>query len=652
MFQLSDGAKWIWCNNNAQADEYGEFVDKFSYNGGKAVLKISADSNYAAYLNGELVAFGQYADFPHDKVYDEIDVTNYCRMGENRLAIIVWYYGVNTTLTYYLGKAALMYALLVQDGVCCQSDENTLSRMSRAYQNHRCKFITNQVGYSYTYDANKEDAWLTADVDGFTPAVVVEQTLPLRVRPCKRLELLAPVEGKQIKRLYDGGALYDLGGEEVGFLQMEFTSPYEQTLIISYGEHIDDGCVRRLIDGRDFSVVYRAKAGKNVFLNPFRRLGCAYLEVHAETPVDDMQIAIRPTAYPFTEKERPAGLTPFQNKLYDMCVRTLVLCAHEHYEDCPWREQALYAMDSRNQMLLGYYAFGEYEFARASLQLMSKDNREDGLLSCCYPQSMDFLIPSFSLHYFTSCREYMEYSGDVAFIGEIYPKLQSILAAFTDRIDADGLVPGFVDTECKAPAYVGGSRYFNFYEWREGLDGCGPEAKDGLPDLLMNTLLSMALQSMATMSARLGKDGSAYLAQAAALNEAIRRAYLGDDHLFYDFASHRTKSELGNSLAVLCGAAKEEELAVIEQFLLTDCDKTPITMSMHCFKYDALLKLNKANADYILDDIVKVYTPIMEYGTTTVWEDEGGMWSFGAAGSLCHGWSALPIYYYHTLLNQ
>lgn len=36
---------------------------------------------------------------------------------------------------------------------------------------------------------------------------------------------------------------------------------------------------------------------------------------------------------------------------------------HEHYEDYPWREQALYAFDSRNQALYGYYAFGNYDFA-------------------------------------------------------------------------------------------------------------------------------------------------------------------------------------------------------------------------------------------------------------------------------------------------
>ncbi len=35
MTSFADSAKWIWCNDHPQADEYGEFVDKFFFNGGE-----------------------------------------------------------------------------------------------------------------------------------------------------------------------------------------------------------------------------------------------------------------------------------------------------------------------------------------------------------------------------------------------------------------------------------------------------------------------------------------------------------------------------------------------------------------------------------------------------------------------------------------
>ena len=48
--------------------------------------------------------------------------------------------------------------------------------------------------------------------------------------------------------------------------------------------------------------------------------------------------------------------------------------------------------------------------------------------------------------------------------------------------------------------------------------------------------------------------------------------------------------------------------------------------------------------DYILNNIRTKYKMMLDYGSTTVWETEDILTH--AAGSLCHGWSALPVYYY------
>ena len=57
--------KWIWLEEEATPDSYGEFYDEFEYHGEEAELLISADSNYAFYLNGVFVNSGQYPDYPH-----------------------------------------------------------------------------------------------------------------------------------------------------------------------------------------------------------------------------------------------------------------------------------------------------------------------------------------------------------------------------------------------------------------------------------------------------------------------------------------------------------------------------------------------------------------------------------------------------------
>ncbi len=636
-------AAWIWSNSNPQQDEYGEFVDHFTYEKGTVTLRVSADSNYATYINGQLTAWGQYADFPYDKVYDEVDVTEFCQKGNNRIATIVWYCGSDNIFTYYPGKAGLLYELTCGNKVLCESNEATLSRMSKAYMNHRKQLISLQLGFGYGYDATKEDEWLTGELVDFTPSVSIQQELPLRIRPCKKLTLLPDAEGVKCKDISDTDVIYDLGREQVGVLSFKLTSPCKQEITISYGEHLVDGCVRRIIGPRDFSITYIAKEGENEFFNPFRRFGCRYLEVQSEHSISVEKMAIAPTMYVLEEKERPV-LTELQNKIYDMCVETLHLCMHEHYEDCPWREQSLYAMDSRNQMLCGYYAFGEYKFPRANLQLIAKDNRKDGLLSICYPMCMDLVIPSFSLHYITACREYMEYSGDKSFLSEIYPKLVSIVETFTKRI-TNGLIPPFA-----------GKNYWNFYEWRDGLDGGGPYCEDydfDTPDLLLNALLSIALQNMEIIADTLS-IANTYHEQATALNNRIYEVFWDKTTgICYNLPEHKAYSQLGNALAILCGAITGDEAKALCERVLTDPNMTPISLSMVCFMYDAWLKTDRDKyIPIILQEIEKTYMPMIEFGSTTVWETELGERDFENAGSLCHGWSALPIYYYHTLLNQ
>ena len=73
---MDNRSKWIWKRDLSGKDVYCDFVDSFDYSGGDVKVKISADSNYALYINGNFVESGQYGDYPHYKVYDEFDITH------------------------------------------------------------------------------------------------------------------------------------------------------------------------------------------------------------------------------------------------------------------------------------------------------------------------------------------------------------------------------------------------------------------------------------------------------------------------------------------------------------------------------------------------------------------------------------------------
>ena len=108
-------------------------------------------------------------------------------------------------------------------------------------------------------------------------------------------------------------------------------------------------------------------------------------------------------------------------------------------------------------------------------------------------------------------------------------------------------------------------------------------------------------------------------------------------------------SRLTNSLAILAGVCSADESRTIAERLVSDTSLVDASLSMRTFLYDALLAVDKSYASFVLSDIERVYTPMLKTGNNTVWETELGESDFDNAGSLCHGWSAIPIYYYNIL---
>ena len=630
-------SKWIWINEEKTDDLYGEFYTTFECQSQNAKIHISVDSDYTLFINGEFVDCGQYPDFPHYKVYDEIDLSKHCIKGENKLAIIVWHYGTYN-MSYYPGNPALKFEVYEDDNIIAYSDIHTMSRKSKAYKSGLKKIISSQLGYSFLYNSTCEDEWKNGVLVDFFQSCIVNQDLPLFKRTIKKLRI-EPMKKSTLIKSKDDYHLYDLGEEEVGFLTLKVSSNVEQKLTICYGEHIADGNVRRIIGQRDFSVEVVVKNGVTEYTNYFRRLGLRYLEVHFEKPIEIEYVSVLPCPYPLNKikKDFKHELT---NKIYDTSVRTLELCLHSHYEDCPWREQALYAMDSRNQMLCGYFSFGEYDFPRNNLYLMSKDNRSDGLLSICIPTYYGMTIPSFSLHYFLAVYEYTVYSKDVSLAKEVYPKLKSIISAFMGRMN-EGLV-GFFEGE---------KNYWNFYEWRDGLDG---KYRDGIlpkTEAALNCLFSLALQYFEKIC-KLINAAFEYTNLIDELNRNIYKTFFDKEKgLLRNRTDKEDYSELVNSLAILCNVVSGKEAENISSILASDNNLTKVSLSMKCFKYDALIETDKDKyKDYILNDIKGVYQMMLDAGATSFWETEEGEKDFADAGSLCHGWSAMPVYYYNILL--
>ena len=108
---------------------------------------------------------------------------------------------------------------------------------------------------------------------------------------------------------------------------------------------------------------------------------------------------------------------------------------------------------------------------------------------------------------------------------------------------------------------------------------------------------------------------------------------------------------LVSALAVLAGAASKEKSTAeaIVGCMKKENRMIAATLSSKGFVYDALLKADRSYGNFILDDIVRTYRPMLDAGATSFWETEIGADDFGGIGSLCHGWSAMPVYYFAKL---
>ncbi len=695
--QLFEHASWLWdASLNDAVNTYVDFFETFTVGKKAAAYKmyISADSNYAVYVNGTLAEFGQYADYESYKVYDTLDLTAFINEGENEIRVTVYTRGRNFS-TYRIGQPGVIYELYADEDLFIISSTETKTAQNPCYRAGAMEVVSGQLGFTYQYDATKEDAPVSRRA-----AQNVEKSKTLYPRPIKKLvtgeqqnallfaqgifmdtrkEGLDLAQNLQYaflstreqavlcghgENLYfphkDGISFHaehldscadgifltmDLGMESAGILSLDIDVPHDTEILIGWGEHLDDLRPRSWVGTRNFGLRYKAKAGRNTFDGPFLRLGLRYLQVHIYADKATVYYAgIRPTDYPLDHTPYFRCADHLHNKIYDVCVRTLEMCMHEHYEDCPWREQSLYSMDSRNQMLCGYYTFGEADFAKSSIRLMALSLREDGMLELCSPAVVSITIPSFTAIFITQLEEYLRYTGDLDFVKEMMPTVHAIAAAFNAQLDNEEQL-----LKCRKE-----SVYWNFYEWQSGLDGHigGSMAEeDRTYDAPMNAFYAMALRAAAKLEEACGDmtAAAAYTAQYKGLNARMDRLFWnGEKQAYATFVRNGEQfhyAELTNSLVAYCDACPDSRLPAVMEALAA---KTllPVTLSHSIYKYEVLLRDPAKYGKYVFDDIAEIWGKMLYNNATTFYETEDGSRAFGNAGSLCHGWSAIPTYLY------
>lgn len=703
----TESPNWIWIDaESSQPNQYVQFRRDFKLRDvpAKVVLRVCIDTNFAAWVNGVFVGCGQFQDFPETPKYSEMDITAHLRSGDNCIAIQGYHCGVDH-FAYLPGKAGLWFELLSEDQTLIASSGATRVRRDPGFLANKVSRITPQRGFTFHYDAAGDDGWQAPDYccDGTWRASVELSDLPIpQARPVPMSDIKPLVSGQVVaqgillreekgnetiaelmqqdflssRRSWELFAGYpavstparfpltirdenlcakegvylviDLGREECGHLSLDLSTTGSATIDVAVGEHLDDLRVRSHIGGRNFASRYVARKGNRTFVDYLSRQAGRYIQLHITAINGQLQVrsaGLLPAEYPVQARGAFSCDDELINQIWQTSRRTLHLCMHEHFEDCPAREQALYANDSRSQMLCNYYAFGDYAFARTSLDLLGRSVQQDGFQELCAPMRCPITIPGFTMTWFLAMNDYLMHSDDREFIRLWMPRMREMMSCYRSSLQ-DGLFP--------SPT---GERYWHFYDWADGLDGTELSdcTKFGVVreqrfDAPLNLLLALALQCLANMAASIGD--TEFAAELRGLlqltRDAIHRHFWDPQrncYLTYGLAGGvRHHAELTQSLAILAGAGSKEIHHSLRAMLMDSANGlVETTLSQSLYKFESLL-LDPACGKYVRDKMVRDWSSMLFAGASSFWETLKGGWDFHHAGSLCHGWSAIPVY--------
>ena len=709
MDKSSNTPKWVWFPENQQRiNQYVDFrrefmIDKVC----DAELLISVDTNFVVWINGHLAGTGQFTDYPENKTFSQIDIGHLLQAGKNILAIQVHFCGENN-FSYIPWQGGLWYSLNAGENIM-SSDVQTFSRISPSYRQGLLPRITPQMGFTFEYKAVDDDwlsveyspdkSWVSSEVFGMDP-VPKQRPLPmLDILPRVNSEIVGQgvfrrntlneqtvaemmqtdfLSAKRATELFcnikvrddlDGCAvsvepdsmgnvdgvyiIIDLVRQECGLIDLEMTAPAGVKVDIAVGEHLDDMRVRSFVGGRNFSSRYITCEGHQHFTHFMNRYSGRYMQLNISSisgPVTLHYAGLTPTEYALQKRGEFSCSNSLMNQIYNISMRTLHLCMHEHYEDCPWREQALYANDSRNQALTGYYTFGEYDFPKVSIELLRAGLQDDGYLEMCAPAKIDFTIPSFTFTWFLSLRDHLLHSGNLEFASKILPQARRIIDGYIATLE-NGLMPSPI-----------GERFWHFYDWADGLTGDSVHpTKGGLTgkrfDAPMNMFLILALRATATiadacknilLAERYNKiaDEISFAADKKFWNEKSEayQTFVGEQAIENHFA------ELTQSLALLSGIAGDRQVGLQRMLASENNGWVETTLSQSLYKFQALLMDDLQYAGWVFDKIKADWGSMLYDGATSFWETIKGQKDFEDAGSLCHGWSGTPAYFYQAYL--
>ncbi len=660
-------------------------VDSFPVN-------ISADNQYALFVNGELVARGPaHGDLDH-WYYDEVDLGPHLDAGTNTLAVRVWNAGPHRQMA----QITFATGLIVQGASPAAAIVNTdTSWRCHADKSYRPVPVSTygprpgMVGMNGYYVAGPGDRvemarrtpdwqepnfdandWVAAQpitqgvpkytvgMDAREPWRLLPSPLPLMGRTPERLARVRRAEGVDVPADFLAGTapltvpaattatlLLDQAYLTNAFPTLTFDRGAGATVIVTYAEALYEGDLRtknnrneiagKVMLGRQDTIFTDGSADQS--FTPLSYRTYRYVQLDITTAGESLvikDITAEAVGYPFELRASLDDPDPFLDTVLEVGWRTARLCAMDTYMDCPYWEQLQYIGDTRIQALVTLYNTGDDRLVKHALNLMDMSRQPEGVTLSRYPTNLKQIIGPFSLWYIGMLHDYLSYGADPDFLPTKLFGMRQVLNYFHGFQDEDGSLRDLPN--------------WSYTDWVQGWPrGVPPMDEDGHSSILDLQLL-LAYQSAQELEAELGMDAFAQLYQQRAdrLATTIREKYWDADRgLFADTKAHDSYSQHANSLAILAGLVPEQDLTAVARKIDEDESLTPASIYFRYYVHRALVEAGLGN-DYL--DWLDVWRENLDLGLTT-WAEQPNV---ARSRSDCHAWGSSPnIEFYRTVLG-
>lgn len=600
---------------------------------GPAILRISADDYYKLYINGRFVAQGPAPSYPSSYYYNELDVTEFLREGENLFAVHTYYQGLINRVWVSGDRRQMLWCSLLLDGEeILVSDTDWLCHDHTGYT--ECGIIGYDTQFAERYDSRSpEDAFFLPEFDDSawgSAAVAKHADYQLRKQPTSVLDVYEtePVSVTPT----DGGMRIDLGREMAGNLIIEATGTVGETVILRYGEELnEDGSVR--YDMR-CNCLYEEQwilSGKTDVLRFFDYKAFRYAELILPEGIRIGRIAMQARHYPFEQVAKYTTDNEALKQVLALCADTIHYGVQELFVDCPTREKGQYLGDvcvsARAQALLT----GKTDLLKKALRdFFDSSFICPGIMAVSSSSLMQEIADYSLLLPALVCWTYA-LDGDKAFLAEAEPYLTGVYEYFLRYRNESGLLENVTEK-------------WNLVDWPKNLrDGYDFPLTKPIGPGVHNVLNAFWCGFLDAMDEYYGLIGKAPTGLTASTKKVFYDTFYSEKTgLFCDAPDTEHAAIHSNVLPLLFEIGTEDASLRARIFALIR-EKRLTSMGVY-MSYFTLAALKKHGQTALAEELAcdeGCWLNMLREGATATFEAWGKDQKWNT--SLCHPWATAPV---------